>query len=99
MDKNIASNWDLYLITILTVLLGLVFYFRRPPVPVAERHTNHNLNAEPHSQQQSNSAQGSSQQNQSQSPQPQQAPSSSTQPQQQSNQPSTAQNDNVLNND
>lgn len=31
LDKNIASNWDLYLITILTILLGTIFYFRRPP--------------------------------------------------------------------
>lgn len=31
LDKNIASNWDLYLITILTILLGMIFYFRRPP--------------------------------------------------------------------
>lgn len=38
LDKNIASNWDLYLITILTLILGTVFYFRRPPVPNAERY-------------------------------------------------------------
>lgn len=35
LDENIASNWDLYLITILTVLLGAALYFRRPPGPGA----------------------------------------------------------------
>lgn len=38
LDKNIASNWDLYLITILTLILGTVMYFRRPPVQNAERY-------------------------------------------------------------
>lgn len=33
LDENIASNWDLYLITILTLLLGMVIYLRRPPAP------------------------------------------------------------------
>lgn len=37
LDKNIASNWDLYLITILTILLGMIFYFRRPPIQNIER--------------------------------------------------------------
>lgn len=36
MDENIASNWDLYLITVLTLLLGLMIYLRRPPGPVYE---------------------------------------------------------------
>ncbi|XP_055373676.1 protein sel-1 homolog 1 [Condylostylus longicornis] len=31
LDENIAANWDLYLITILTLLLGFVIYNRRPP--------------------------------------------------------------------
>lgn len=40
LDKNIASNWDLYLITILTILLGTIFYFRRPAVQNVERDHN-----------------------------------------------------------
>lgn len=40
LDENIASNWDLYLITILTLVLGLVIYMRRPhqdpPVAAAQ---------------------------------------------------------------
>ncbi|XP_062538412.1 protein sel-1 homolog 1-like [Armigeres subalbatus] len=35
LDENIASNWDLYLITMLTVVLGAALYFRRPPPPGA----------------------------------------------------------------
>ncbi|XP_001994247.2 protein sel-1 homolog 1 isoform X1 [Drosophila grimshawi] len=38
MDENIAANWDLYMITILTLLLGIIMYTRRPfqqPEPVA----------------------------------------------------------------
>lgn len=38
LDKNIASNWDLYLITILTILLGTIFYFRRPPQHIERDH-------------------------------------------------------------
>lgn len=30
LDENIVSNWDLYLITFLTVLLGLIIYLRQP---------------------------------------------------------------------
>nr|XP_014085878.1 protein sel-1 homolog 1 [Bactrocera oleae]XP_036226011.1 protein sel-1 homolog 1 [Bactrocera oleae] len=30
MDENIAANWDLYMITILTLLLGFIMYTRRP---------------------------------------------------------------------
>uniref|UniRef100_A0A182KBG7 Uncharacterized protein n=1 Tax=Anopheles christyi TaxID=43041 RepID=A0A182KBG7_9DIPT len=30
LDENIASNWDLYLITVITILCGAVLYFRRP---------------------------------------------------------------------
>ncbi|XP_065721829.2 protein sel-1 homolog 1 [Drosophila suzukii] len=30
MDENIAANWDLYMITILTLLLGIIMYMRRP---------------------------------------------------------------------
>lgn len=33
LDENIASNWDLYLITILTLALGMIIYTRRPPAP------------------------------------------------------------------
>uniref|UniRef100_A0A8D8GKK2 Protein sel-1 homolog 1 n=2 Tax=Culex pipiens TaxID=7175 RepID=A0A8D8GKK2_CULPI len=33
LDENIASNWDLYLITVLTIVLGGALYFRRPPGP------------------------------------------------------------------
>ncbi|KAH8278999.1 hypothetical protein KR018_012152 [Drosophila ironensis] len=29
MDENIAANWDLYMITILTLLLGFIMYTRR----------------------------------------------------------------------
>lgn len=46
LDKNIASNWDLYLITILTLILGTIFYFRRPPVPDVENQERDN-NREP----------------------------------------------------
>lgn len=31
LDENIQSNWDLYLITIVTILLGMIIYSRRPP--------------------------------------------------------------------
>lgn len=31
LDENIASNWDLYLITIVTIFLGMIIYSRRPP--------------------------------------------------------------------
>ncbi|XP_070500245.1 protein sel-1 homolog 1 [Chironomus tepperi] len=31
LNENIASNWDLYLITIITILLGMIIYSRRPP--------------------------------------------------------------------
>lgn len=44
LDENIASNWDLYLITILTILLGAALYFRRPPGPGA---ANPNVNQQP----------------------------------------------------
>lgn len=30
LDDNIASNWDLYLITVLTLVLGVIIYMRRP---------------------------------------------------------------------
>eukprot|EP00099_Drosophila_melanogaster_P010122 NP_001262882.1 HMG-coA reductase degradation 3, isoform B [Drosophila melanogaster] len=30
MDENIAANWDLYMITVLTLLLGIIMYMRRP---------------------------------------------------------------------
>lgn len=32
LNENIASNWDLYLITIITILLGMIIYSRRPPL-------------------------------------------------------------------
>lgn len=31
LDENIASNWDLYLITVITIFLGMIIYSRRPP--------------------------------------------------------------------
>lgn len=31
LDENIASNWDLYLITFITIFLGMIIYSRRPP--------------------------------------------------------------------
>lgn len=31
LDENIASNWDLYLITVATIFLGMIIYTRRPP--------------------------------------------------------------------
>lgn len=37
LDKNIASNWDLYLITIITILLGMIIYSRRPPPELPPR--------------------------------------------------------------
>jgi hypothetical protein len=37
LDENIASNWDLYLITFGTIVLGIIIYSRRPPnQPVQE---------------------------------------------------------------
>lgn len=50
LDKNIASNWDLYLITILTILLGMIFYFRRPPQHV-ERDSPRSLETPTHTPQ------------------------------------------------
>ncbi|XP_053677989.1 protein sel-1 homolog 1 [Anopheles nili] len=35
LDENIASNWDLYLITVITILCGAALYFRRPVTPGA----------------------------------------------------------------
>lgn len=32
LDENIVLNWDLYLITLLTMILGMIIYFRRPPL-------------------------------------------------------------------
>ncbi|XP_055679207.1 protein sel-1 homolog 1 [Lutzomyia longipalpis] len=31
LDENIASNWDLYLITVLTLILGFTIWLMRPP--------------------------------------------------------------------
>lgn len=42
LDENIASNWDLYLITVITILFGAALYFRRPVVS----HPANNLQAE-----------------------------------------------------
>lgn len=44
LDENIASNWDLYLITVVTILLGMIIYSRRPtnqapPAPQPENQT------------------------------------------------------------
>nr|CAD7403815.1 unnamed protein product [Timema cristinae] len=33
LDKSLGPNWDLYLITMLVGLLGMVVYFRRPQLP------------------------------------------------------------------
>lgn len=32
LGENVASNWDLYLITIVTLLIGFLIYVRRPPL-------------------------------------------------------------------
>ncbi|XP_030369762.1 protein sel-1 homolog 1 [Scaptodrosophila lebanonensis] len=37
LDENIAANWDLYMITILTLLLGFIMYTRRPFQQPAEQ--------------------------------------------------------------
>lgn len=42
MDENIASNWDLYLITILTLVLGMIIYYRRPPTQDVNNQNNNN---------------------------------------------------------
>ena len=52
LDENIALNWDLYLITILTLLMGLLIYLRRPPgpqpdPPVAPAAANNAAEAQP----------------------------------------------------
>ncbi|XP_055617554.1 protein sel-1 homolog 1 [Toxorhynchites rutilus septentrionalis] len=52
LDENIASNWDLYLITILTVLLGAALYFRRPPGPGAVNQPNQRPQQQQQQQQQ-----------------------------------------------
>lgn len=36
LDENIVANWDLYLITILTLFLGLIMYMKRNPEPQAQ---------------------------------------------------------------
>ena len=43
LDENIASNWDLYLITLVTIFLGMIIYSRRPaPEPIqTERPVHH----------------------------------------------------------
>uniref|UniRef100_A0A182SET3 Uncharacterized protein n=1 Tax=Anopheles maculatus TaxID=74869 RepID=A0A182SET3_9DIPT len=42
LDENIASNWDLYLITVITILCGAGVYFWRPvptaPMPATNPH-------------------------------------------------------------
>ncbi|EDW83264.1 uncharacterized protein Dwil_GK22768 [Drosophila willistoni] len=43
LDENIAANWDLYMITILTLVLALIMYTRRPfqqPEPAAPQPAN-----------------------------------------------------------
>lgn len=51
LDENIASNWDLYLITVITILFGAALYFRRPvtplPVPPGEHPQQAELNNDP----------------------------------------------------
>uniref|UniRef100_A0A336JY00 CSON002933 protein n=1 Tax=Culicoides sonorensis TaxID=179676 RepID=A0A336JY00_CULSO len=42
LDENITSNWDLYLITILTLFLGMIIYFRRPTPPELNNQNNNN---------------------------------------------------------
>lgn len=40
LDENIASNWDLYLITFITIFLGMIIYSRRPPPEEAPMQQN-----------------------------------------------------------
>ncbi|XP_068155827.1 protein sel-1 homolog 1 [Drosophila tropicalis] len=43
LDENIAANWDLYMITILTLVLALIMYTRRPfqqPEPAVDQPAN-----------------------------------------------------------
>lgn len=43
LDENIASNWDLYLITFITIFLGMIIYSRRPPpeeTPMQQNNTD-----------------------------------------------------------
>uniref|UniRef100_A0A182JM41 Uncharacterized protein n=1 Tax=Anopheles atroparvus TaxID=41427 RepID=A0A182JM41_ANOAO len=49
LDENIASNWDLYLITVITILFGAALYFRRPvaPVPVPPGGQQAEMNNDP----------------------------------------------------
>lgn len=67
LNENIASNWDLYLITIITILLGMIIYSRRPPLepPVQPQAEPQNSASEDSSHIESNS--GNSQQNESNS--------------------------------
>uniref|UniRef100_A0A182W4F2 Uncharacterized protein n=1 Tax=Anopheles minimus TaxID=112268 RepID=A0A182W4F2_9DIPT len=46
LDENIASNWDLYLITVITILCGAGLYFRRP-VPASTTTPNPTGNETP----------------------------------------------------
>lgn len=43
LDENIASNWDLYLITVITIFLGMIIYSRRPaPETIQNERPSHN---------------------------------------------------------
>lgn len=42
LNENISSNWDLYLITIITILLGMIIYSRRPPGDNPQPQQNNN---------------------------------------------------------
>lgn len=40
LDENIASNWDLYLITVMTIFLGMIIYSRRPAPETMQTESN-----------------------------------------------------------
>ncbi|XP_017471962.1 PREDICTED: protein sel-1 homolog 1 [Rhagoletis zephyria] len=51
MDENIAANWDLYMITILTLLLGFIMYTRRPYQQQQPAEQQHQEQAQPETDQ------------------------------------------------
>ncbi|CAG9808107.1 unnamed protein product [Chironomus riparius] len=71
LNENIASNWDLYLITIITILLGMIIYSRRPPPetpqPSPQPQSSNNENSEHREESQNESNNENSQQNQTNS--------------------------------
>jgi alpha-mannosidase II/SEL1 protein len=68
LNENIASNWDLYLITIITILLGMIIYSRRPPPetpqPSPQPQSSNNENSANREESQNESNNENSQQNQ-----------------------------------